>query len=118
MFVESNGERFAIGTLDSKRCPQFSCDLTLGMDAVLLSHSGPSPVHLTGYSVHQMMAGNASDDDDDEYEQGGGEHYGLGGPRLSRDCCCCCCCNSVPMCRCTSATRYAVHHAPVVRCRL
>ena len=76
MLVESNGERFAIGTLDSKRCPQFSCDLTLGMDAVLLSHSGPSPVHLTGYSVHQMIAGNDSDEDDDDDDDGG--HYGEG----------------------------------------
>ena len=71
VFVESNGKRYALGTLDSKRCPHFSCDLTFAMDSVVLSHSGPSTVHLTGYSVHQMIAGIGSDDND-EYMPGEG----------------------------------------------
>lgn len=63
VFVEKDGEKFAIGTLDGARCAQFSCDVTFAMDEVTLSHSGAGEVHLTGYRVEQMLAGASEDED-------------------------------------------------------
>jgi hypothetical protein len=74
--VEKDGQRFAIGTLDAARCPQFSCDITLALDEVVLSHSGPSEVHLTGYAVQAMMMGQSSDDEEGRYARGFGGWVG------------------------------------------
>jgi hypothetical protein len=76
VFVEKDGQRFAIGTLDAARCPQFSCDITFALDEVVLSHSGPSEVHLTGYAVQAMMMGESSDDEERRYARGFGERAG------------------------------------------
>ncbi|KAL4427004.1 hypothetical protein ABPG77_009565 [Micractinium sp. CCAP 211/92] len=65
IFISKGGQKFAVGTLDTSRCTQFSCDITFSMDEVELSHSGPSEVHLTGYRVEQMVGG--SDDDEGAY---------------------------------------------------
>ncbi|PRW55901.1 histone deacetylase [Chlorella sorokiniana] len=62
VMVEKGGHKFAIGTLDSSRCTQFSCDFALAMDEVELSHSGGSEVHLTGYRVEQMLGGSEDED--------------------------------------------------------
>lgn len=34
VFVEKGGQKFAVGTLEGGRCPQFSCDITFAMDEV------------------------------------------------------------------------------------
>ncbi|PSC67465.1 hypothetical protein C2E20_8858 [Micractinium conductrix] len=66
----SEGKRFAIGTLEAGRCNQFTCDLTFAMDKVTLSHSGGSDVHFTGYRVEHLLPGS---EDEDGYYMGSDE---------------------------------------------
>ncbi len=34
IFISKGGQKFAVGTLDTSRCTQFSCDITFSMDEV------------------------------------------------------------------------------------
>ena len=51
IFVEKEGEKFALGTLDAERCAHFSLDIHLATDAISLSHSGKGEVFITGYEA-------------------------------------------------------------------
>ncbi len=51
IFVEKDGEKFALGTLDKDKCTHFSLDIHLATDVMKLSHTGKSEVYLTGYEA-------------------------------------------------------------------
>jgi len=61
------GEKFAIGTLNKKNCPQFSVDFTLATDQINISHTGDSDVFVSGYRTTSLLGYG----DDDEFGDGG-----------------------------------------------
>ena len=67
MLYGCTDEKFAIGTLNKERFPQISLDIILVDETVVISHTGKSQVHLTGYKGISFGEG-MDDDDEDDYE--------------------------------------------------
>lgn len=70
IFVEKEGEKFALGTLDRERCTHFSLDIHIATDSITISHTGKSDVYITGY---EAISVNAEEDSPFPWQQPGGE---------------------------------------------
>ena len=64
------GEKYAIGTLDKDKCTHFSVDITLTTDSIQISHTGESPVYVTGYRMQDFFP-----EDEDDYDMLEGEDF-------------------------------------------
>ena len=66
VYIVSEDRSFALGTLNKKTCPHMKLDIVLVDELVVMKHTGPSDVHVTGYEGF-TYGDDDGDDDEDVY---------------------------------------------------
>ena len=67
VYIVSEDRSFALGTLNKKTCPHMKLDIVLVDELVVMKHTGPSDVHVTGYEGFTYGDDEEDEEDDDVY---------------------------------------------------